>query len=541
MKHLYFILIFNFTSVLTTHAQATFFKTISTSSQTNQSISAGIEFNGHHYFSASKSTSLSFSTMWKTNGTSSGTIDFINSDNVYDAAPIFVFNSELYYLINDQNVKKIFKTNGITNTSFLEPIAEAPEVSFDKRTVAIINNNFIFSYGNTITGQELYISDGTPTNTPILLKDINSGTNSSNPIYFTKIDNNKIVFRADDGINGRELWVTDGTSAGTQLIKNINPTGSSSINKLTSFNGKAYFSLGNDIWETDGTEIGTKIFLNLRSNDNSEDPFYEYNGVLYFTAFDATFNKIDLWKTDGTIIGSSILTSGLNYADVFQKTNNLLFFAASDDAHGYELWRTNGTPTGTFLTRDINVGPDDSLVSNPSLGNGGDKLFFEATFYDNDDSIEDQFSNELWASNGTEIGTLLDTTIDPSSGGGKPDDFFNINGKLIFKANADADNNGTNRGINLWVANANLLTVDDNENKENTISIYPNPTKSTFHFKGNTSILQTATLFSIDGRKIKTINNPIAGVSISELNYGTYLLTLTFNNGSKQTEKIIKI
>src|SRR5262245_21464504 len=36
------------------------------------------------------------------------------------------------------------------------------------------------------------------------------------------------------------------------------------------------------------------------------------------------------------------------------------FFAASDDDHGRELWKTDGTAAGTALVRDINAGDASS-------------------------------------------------------------------------------------------------------------------------------------------------------------------------------------
>jgi ELWxxDGT repeat protein len=544
MRHLYLNLFISLLYVLSLKAQATFFKEISTSNETNQIISPGVEFNGFYYFNAGASTILSRSTMWKTNGTSNGTTDFIDSEDISSVDAIFVFNNELYYNINEIGVKKVYKTNGTTSTLFLESSAEAPEVFFDNRSLAILNTDFIFSYGNTTTGYEIYISDGTPTNTPTLLKDIRPGSNSSSPIYFTKIADDKVVFRADDGINGRELWITDGTTSGTKLLKDINPSGNASIIGLTSFNGKAYFQSGNDIWETDGTEIGTKIFLNLRLNDNSEYPFHVYKDNMYFTAYDATFNKVDLWKTDGTVAGSTILASNLNYADVFKGTNTLLFFAAEDDAHGYELWRTDGTVNGTYLTRDINPGPEGSLVSEPSLGNGGNKLFFEAIYYDEDGNTDPNLSNELWSSDGTGVGTLLNTSINSSSfssvQGSSPDYFFNINGKLLFQADVDSSGFRQNRGINLWIVNANLLSVEENKKSNHNFQLYPNPSSDFITVEDKNNSIEEIDIYALTGRKIKTITSNFQSIPVQELSTGTYIISIKLNEGTRENIKFLK-
>ncbi|MEB3831575.1 ELWxxDGT repeat protein, partial [Phormidium sp. CCY1219] len=66
-------------------------------------------------------------------------------------------------------------------------------------------------------GFELWKSDGTAAGT-VLVKDIRSGSGSSNPSNLTNI-NGTLYFGADDGTNGFELWKSDGTAAGTVLVK----------------------------------------------------------------------------------------------------------------------------------------------------------------------------------------------------------------------------------------------------------------------------------------------------------------------------------
>ena len=53
-----------------------------------------------------------------------------------------------------------------------------------------------------------------------MVKDINSGSGSSSPSYFTAVGNT-LYFRADDGTNGNELGKSDGTASGTVMVKDI--------------------------------------------------------------------------------------------------------------------------------------------------------------------------------------------------------------------------------------------------------------------------------------------------------------------------------
>ena len=55
-----------------------------------------------------------------------------------------------------------------------------------------------------------------------------------------------------------------------------------------------------------------------------------------------------------------------------------LFFFANDGVHGYELWSSDGTPSGTALLADINPGLSGSFVTNGTLcsGRGRYALFY---------------------------------------------------------------------------------------------------------------------------------------------------------------------
>ncbi|MFD0837359.1 ELWxxDGT repeat protein [Mariniflexile aquimaris] len=94
-----------------------------------------------------------------------------------------------------------------------------------------------------------------------------------------------------------------------------------------------------------------------------------------------------------------------SYITNLTKVNNTLFFAAFDLTHGLELWKTNGTHSGTVLVKDINVGPNNSAPSRLTNVNG--TLFFRA-----DDGIN---GPELWKSDGTETGTMMVKNIRPST------------------------------------------------------------------------------------------------------------------------------
>jgi ELWxxDGT repeat protein len=64
----------------------------------------------------------------------------------------------------------------------------------------------------------------------------------------------------------------------------------------------------------------------------------------------------------------------------------VLYFQASDEAQGIELWKSDGTAAGTTLVQDINAGANGSSPANLMNVNG--KLYFTAN-----DEIH---GTELW-------------------------------------------------------------------------------------------------------------------------------------------------
>lgn len=121
---------------------------------------------------------------------------------------------------------------------------------------------------------------------------------------------------------------------------------------------------------------------------------------VFFTAFVGNSWTKDLWKTDGTSSGTvRVKDLGEGSSDPAQLTavGSTLFFTYATDSTGTELWRSDGTAPGTFLVRDIWPG---SASSNPSsLTAVGNTLYFLAT--------DTGTSLQLWKSDGTTGGTVL--------------------------------------------------------------------------------------------------------------------------------------
>ena len=202
---------------------------------------------------------------------------------------------------------------------------------------------------------------------PVLLGDLRPGPLGSSPLALTDV-NGTLYFSADDGVNGRELWKSDGTPAGTSLVVDLAFGTASGVPGVTagfgSLGGELYFpALGNQLWKTDGTAAGTVPVKDFLVAAAPPEVLMEVGGVLYLAADDGISGR-ELWKTDGTTFGtllvkdinpgpssSIVSTIGPGHAELIGR----LCFAADDGTSGTELWWSDGTPSGTVMTIDMNV------------------------------------------------------------------------------------------------------------------------------------------------------------------------------------------
>ena len=122
------------------------------------------------------------------------------------------------------------------------------------------NNFIVFTATTEHEGRELWISDGTSTNTR-LLKDIYPGQDYGILYLFKQsavVLGDQLFFIANDGKNGNQIWVTKGTEESTKRVTNLSGFNAS---KLTLANNSIFFLiLNNDllqVWKTDGTSNGT--------------------------------------------------------------------------------------------------------------------------------------------------------------------------------------------------------------------------------------------------------------------------------------------
>lgn len=366
-------------------------------------------------------------------------------------------------------------------------------------------------------GRELWYSNGTPEGT-LRVKDIYPGKNSSGLSSLTVI-NDILYFTANDGKHGSELWRSNGTESGTYLVKDIRPNNTSTYNQptnLISYKNKIYFNAtdginGHELWVSDGTDTGTYMVKDINPNGANSSPnnLFIFNNTLYFSADDGSNGK-ELWKSDGTEAGTLLVkninnNSNNSIKDNFLVSGNQFFFYANSDNYssttnfkGYELWKSDGTESGTTLVKDIRNGKNQSNSELKGIDLNG-ILIFEA----NDGSN----GNELWRSDGTESGTYLVKNISNSSLSSITINhlFTKLNNEIFFLANDNV------HGEELWKSDGTkkgtLILKDINQGNNSTGIDYIHTNKSINKLLFFTSSINSPekVLWSSDGTKKGTI------------------------------------
>jgi ELWxxDGT repeat protein len=173
-----------------------------------------------------------------------------------------------------------------------------------------------------------------------------------------------------EGASPGALWVTDGTAAGTARVAQVCPGGCDAFSPLdlVPLGGTVYFEVtppasgSPRLWASDGTAAGTRL---------------------------VSGRAPDLSRPGGTQHPGQPPPLGARGAR--------LFFAATDDSGGEQVWVSDGTPGSERQLTDLVI-PSSSLPA--SLVAAGDHLFFlTGGPYNFQDSA-------LWQSDGTGAGTL---------------------------------------------------------------------------------------------------------------------------------------
>lgn len=151
---------------------------------------------------------------------------------------------------------------------------------------------------------------------------------------------------------------------------------------------------------------------------------------IYFSAHDSfgLFGK-ELWKSDGTDTGTYMVKNINNNHNSlptdFTEVNGTVFFFANDGINGRELWKSDGTEQGTRLVKVIIPGND------PLAGFSHAKTSYQNRFYFY--CFDENHGFEPWVSDGTELGTKILFELSPGTVSGEPIfEYIKLNNELLI-------------------------------------------------------------------------------------------------------------
>jgi ELWxxDGT repeat protein len=228
-------------------------------------------------------------------------------------------------------------------------------------------------------------------------------------------------------------WRTNGTTAGTVTVKFIGSPGGSNINHITDLGGTLYFMV-DGLWKSNGTAATTMKVVDIAPDNVSS--ITGYNNKLYLAVSGLGVNGSAPWVSNGTPAGTFVLNSTARFPRFFAGSGGLMFFTA-DNTYGEELWASDGTTVGTKMIKDINPGAGHSFPR--ELTNVNNTLFFSA--------YHSSTGYGLWKSNGTSAGTMLVKNLAPGINSNPMENAISFQEKLFFQANDDS------HGRELWSSN----------------------------------------------------------------------------------------
>jgi ELWxxDGT repeat protein len=208
------------------------------------------------------------------------------------------------------------------------------------------------------------------------------------------------------------LWRTDGSSAGTFRLASLEPW-----HEVTGFRPgapRSFFTrfdidLGGELWRTDGTVQGTALVTDLLPGSSSgvrdlEGAIVVADRLYFWADRDGDYDR-EPWRSDGSETGTLPLANrdfDIDAERWFVALPSTVLFLVREAGRSAELWRTDGTPEGTFQIWA------DPLVSGVPMGpvvNESRVLF----------GIRHGAAWTLYVSDGTPAGTEMVTTLSPTN------------------------------------------------------------------------------------------------------------------------------
>ena len=258
--------------------------------------------------------------------------------------------------------------------------------SADSNPFNIVNDGgkALFAAFDPTHGLELHISDGTQAGTHLVL-DANPGAGQGAADFFPAKIGTKFVYEGNDGTHGYEPWITDGTSSGTHMIKDIDhgSVGSTPYG-FTAWNGKSYFAATDGIAGIRAVRHGRHERRNAPGQEHQSvgaEPGFKSAATpcrgqqaavqckRWHSRHGAVENRRYGRRNERSCSRTSTPGANSSYPNGFATLGSDMYFAATDNVHEGELWRTDGTAAGTV--RVSNIEPTGHSNASTVVASGG--------------------------------------------------------------------------------------------------------------------------------------------------------------------------
>ncbi len=341
----------------------------------------------------------------------------------YAAAPesLVEFRGQLFFAINfEDGHMALWRSTGTeTGTVEVRSFPAASPVGFARMSgLTPAGDRLFFRASEPATGNELWVTDGTPSGTR-LVGDLTPGPRDSSLFLLTGLGQRLVFFREiydPPSVPPRvELLRSDGGPAGTARLMEVAPSTSVSHEGFR-LGGSLFFFLadasqGTSMWRTDGTAAGTR---RVRALDEDVVPILDIHtagGRAFFTLRDED-TLTELWQTDGTQAGTRRMYTfgpGFFLPTILGALGEYLYLALpsleTQVVHLYRM-RIDGTAGREYVTTLPNpyAGQPDAVpgLAHVSIAEG--KIFFTIVVNSSGPAPRD---TQLWVTDGTKAGTQL--------------------------------------------------------------------------------------------------------------------------------------
>jgi ELWxxDGT repeat protein len=467
--------------------------------------------SGTIYFAADNGTNGK--ELWRSDGTEAGTVmvkDINPGAGASNPGSLVMVGSTLFFSAdNGASGAELWKSDGTeAGTVLVKDINPGtsgfPATPLSSSPSQLINNNgtLFFRATTSASGFELWKSDGTEAGT-VMVRDLIGGFSNGMPNANTSMAvlNGYVYFRGSTGTEA--LWKSDGTSAGTTQIgvgtpTNIRASGTSiyytvsaspntglwwtdgtaaatnirpeSIVGFADVNGTFFFGAGGTLYSAVGGTVST-VRTGMTFNNLFASTWAGVNGTLYFPAHDGSGTGDELWKSDGTALGTVLLkdidpgpagSAPVGFTPIGAGGAGGVIFGTLLGGSGRGIYKTDGTPAGTVLLKNINSSTADSspILFTPFK----DRIYFTA--FDTTHTTATTGGPELFRTDGTEAGTDIFVDLNPGPLGSSMSSLKVFGNNLFFAANdgsgigkelwrTDGTNVGLVKDINLGAADSN--------------------------------------------------------------------------------------